>query len=155
MKELRMLCAEDEQSRSCWMTAFRIFKVILHCLHHSTANMTSSILLILCNASNLMAFIHYCSFSFAVWDRIVPELQDSSTKENFTFTLFSSCGKFTGVIVHVRIQSDLVQVNDLPSYVVCLHSCILTVTCLCLPLEERIRELPRGNGFLREDRQSD
>uniref|UniRef100_A0AAX7V3H5 Growth factor receptor-bound protein 10b n=1 Tax=Astatotilapia calliptera TaxID=8154 RepID=A0AAX7V3H5_ASTCA len=26
MKELRMLCAEDEQSRSCWMTAFRIFK---------------------------------------------------------------------------------------------------------------------------------
>lgn len=28
MKELRMLCAEDEQSRSCWMTAFRIFKVI-------------------------------------------------------------------------------------------------------------------------------
>ncbi|KAM4568747.1 growth factor receptor-bound protein 10-like isoform 2-T2 [Fundulus diaphanus] len=26
MKELRMLCAEDEQSRTCWMTAFRIFK---------------------------------------------------------------------------------------------------------------------------------
>uniref|UniRef100_A0A3B3YJF7 Growth factor receptor-bound protein 10b n=1 Tax=Poecilia mexicana TaxID=48701 RepID=A0A3B3YJF7_9TELE len=25
-KELRMLCAEDEQSRTCWMTAFRIFK---------------------------------------------------------------------------------------------------------------------------------
>ncbi|XP_038131779.1 growth factor receptor-bound protein 10 isoform X2 [Cyprinodon tularosa] len=26
MKELRMLCAEDEQSRTCWMSAFRIFK---------------------------------------------------------------------------------------------------------------------------------
>ncbi|XP_037532332.1 growth factor receptor-bound protein 10 [Nematolebias whitei] len=26
MKELRMLCAEDEQSRTCWMTAFRLFK---------------------------------------------------------------------------------------------------------------------------------
>ncbi|KAJ8415693.1 hypothetical protein AAFF_G00402500 [Aldrovandia affinis] len=25
-KELRMLCAEDEQSRTCWMTAFRLFK---------------------------------------------------------------------------------------------------------------------------------
>lgn len=65
MKELRMLCAEDEQSRSCWMTAFRIFKVILQCLHRSTANVISSILfvpsnlLIVCNTSNLMAFIHY------------------------------------------------------------------------------------------------
>lgn len=27
MKELRMLCAEDEQGRTCWMTAFRLFKV--------------------------------------------------------------------------------------------------------------------------------
>uniref|UniRef100_A0A673MJK7 Growth factor receptor-bound protein 10-like n=1 Tax=Sinocyclocheilus rhinocerous TaxID=307959 RepID=A0A673MJK7_9TELE len=27
VKELRMLCAEDEQSRTCWMTAFRLFKV--------------------------------------------------------------------------------------------------------------------------------
>uniref|UniRef100_A0A671XQG1 Growth factor receptor bound protein 10 n=1 Tax=Sparus aurata TaxID=8175 RepID=A0A671XQG1_SPAAU len=26
MKELRMLCAEDEQGRTCWMTAFRLFK---------------------------------------------------------------------------------------------------------------------------------
>uniref|UniRef100_A0A668AIK8 Growth factor receptor bound protein 10 n=1 Tax=Myripristis murdjan TaxID=586833 RepID=A0A668AIK8_9TELE len=26
LKELRMLCAEDEQSRTCWMTAFRLFK---------------------------------------------------------------------------------------------------------------------------------
>ncbi|XP_068610844.1 growth factor receptor-bound protein 10 [Brachionichthys hirsutus] len=26
MKELRMLCAEDEQGRICWMTAFRLFK---------------------------------------------------------------------------------------------------------------------------------
>lgn len=26
-KELRMLCAEDEQARTCWMTAFRLFKV--------------------------------------------------------------------------------------------------------------------------------
>ncbi|XP_051576089.1 growth factor receptor-bound protein 10-like isoform X5 [Myxocyprinus asiaticus] len=26
VKELRMLCAEDEQSRMCWMTAFRLFK---------------------------------------------------------------------------------------------------------------------------------
>ncbi|XP_016362423.1 growth factor receptor-bound protein 10 isoform X1 [Sinocyclocheilus anshuiensis] len=26
VKELRMLCAEDEQSRTCWMTAFRLFK---------------------------------------------------------------------------------------------------------------------------------
>ncbi|XP_035279258.1 growth factor receptor-bound protein 10 isoform X2 [Anguilla rostrata] len=25
-KELRMLCAEDEQSRTCWMTTFRLFK---------------------------------------------------------------------------------------------------------------------------------
>ncbi|XP_052326042.1 growth factor receptor-bound protein 10-like isoform X2 [Oncorhynchus keta] len=25
-KELRMLCAEDEQSRTCWMTAFRLLK---------------------------------------------------------------------------------------------------------------------------------
>ncbi|XP_064409319.1 growth factor receptor-bound protein 10 isoform X2 [Latimeria chalumnae] len=25
-KELRLLCAEDEQSRTCWMTAFRLFK---------------------------------------------------------------------------------------------------------------------------------
>ncbi|MCJ8728369.1 hypothetical protein PDJAM_G00003720 [Pangasius djambal] len=25
-KELRMLCAEDEQTRTCWMTAFRLFK---------------------------------------------------------------------------------------------------------------------------------
>ncbi|TSL82508.1 Growth factor receptor-bound protein 10 [Bagarius yarrelli] len=25
-KELRMLCADDEQSRMCWMTAFRLFK---------------------------------------------------------------------------------------------------------------------------------
>lgn len=27
LKELRMLCAEDEQGRTCWMTAFRLFKV--------------------------------------------------------------------------------------------------------------------------------
>lgn len=27
VKELRMLCAEDETSRTCWMTAFRLFKV--------------------------------------------------------------------------------------------------------------------------------
>lgn len=27
VKELRMFCAEDEQSRTCWMTAFRLFKV--------------------------------------------------------------------------------------------------------------------------------
>jgi len=27
VKELRMLCAEDEQSRTCWMTAYRLFKV--------------------------------------------------------------------------------------------------------------------------------
>ncbi|XP_062385203.1 growth factor receptor-bound protein 10a isoform X2 [Sardina pilchardus] len=26
LKELRMLCAEDEQSRTCWMTAFRLLK---------------------------------------------------------------------------------------------------------------------------------
>uniref|UniRef100_A0A7N8X5M4 Growth factor receptor-bound protein 10b n=1 Tax=Mastacembelus armatus TaxID=205130 RepID=A0A7N8X5M4_9TELE len=26
LKELRMLCAEDEQGRTCWMTAFRLFK---------------------------------------------------------------------------------------------------------------------------------
>ncbi|CAL8248596.1 unnamed protein product [Lota lota] len=26
LKELRILCAEDEQSRTCWMTAFRLFK---------------------------------------------------------------------------------------------------------------------------------
>uniref|UniRef100_A0A3P9IY96 Growth factor receptor-bound protein 10b n=1 Tax=Oryzias latipes TaxID=8090 RepID=A0A3P9IY96_ORYLA len=26
MKELRMLCTEDEQSRTCWMTGFRLFK---------------------------------------------------------------------------------------------------------------------------------
>lgn len=26
VKELRMLCAEDEQSRTCWMTAFRLLK---------------------------------------------------------------------------------------------------------------------------------
>lgn len=28
MKELRMFCAEDEQGRTCWMTAFRLFKVL-------------------------------------------------------------------------------------------------------------------------------
>lgn len=27
MKELRLLCAEDEQGRTCWMTALRLFKV--------------------------------------------------------------------------------------------------------------------------------
>lgn len=27
MKELRLLCAEDDQIRSCWMTAFRLLKV--------------------------------------------------------------------------------------------------------------------------------
>uniref|UniRef100_A0A8P4G4M4 Growth factor receptor-bound protein 10 n=1 Tax=Dicentrarchus labrax TaxID=13489 RepID=A0A8P4G4M4_DICLA len=27
-KELKMLCAEDEQSRTCWMTAFRLLKVL-------------------------------------------------------------------------------------------------------------------------------
>lgn len=32
MKELRLLCAEDEQGRTCWMTAFRLFKVT-ECLH--------------------------------------------------------------------------------------------------------------------------
>ncbi|TNN79740.1 Growth factor receptor-bound protein 10 [Liparis tanakae] len=26
LKELRMLCAEDEQGRTCWITAFRLFK---------------------------------------------------------------------------------------------------------------------------------
>lgn len=26
-KELRLLCAEDEQGRTCWMTAFRLLKV--------------------------------------------------------------------------------------------------------------------------------
>lgn len=30
MKELRLLCAEDEQGRTCWMTAFRLFKVTEH-----------------------------------------------------------------------------------------------------------------------------
>ena len=27
MKELRLLCADDEQIRTCWMTAFRLLKV--------------------------------------------------------------------------------------------------------------------------------
>lgn len=27
MKGLKLLCSEDEQSRSCWMAAFRLFKV--------------------------------------------------------------------------------------------------------------------------------
>ncbi len=31
LKELRMLCAEDEQGRTCWMTAFRLFKVTRCC----------------------------------------------------------------------------------------------------------------------------
>lgn len=37
MKELRMLCAEDEQGRTCWMTAFRLFKVTqcLKAVHHA------------------------------------------------------------------------------------------------------------------------
>lgn len=34
-----------------------------------------------------------------------------------------------------------------------LSPIILTIVYLCLPLEERFRKLPCGNGFLREDRQ--
>ncbi|XP_063778689.1 growth factor receptor-bound protein 10 isoform X2 [Pseudophryne corroboree] len=30
IKELRFLCAEDEQSRTCWMTAFRLLKYGMH-----------------------------------------------------------------------------------------------------------------------------
>lgn len=29
-----MLCAEDEQSRTCWMTAFRLLKVLALLLYH-------------------------------------------------------------------------------------------------------------------------
>ena len=38
-KELKMLCAEDEQSRTCWMTAFRLLKVqYALVLKHSTTS---------------------------------------------------------------------------------------------------------------------
>lgn len=57
-----MLCAEDEQSRTCWMTAFRLLKV-----------------------SALVSFVRFESKAFTaddisspvftVWDCPVPELQ--------------------------------------------------------------------------------
>lgn len=36
-------------------------------------------------------------FFFPVWDCIVPELQDSSAKKNFTFTFLSTSGKFISI----------------------------------------------------------
>ncbi|PIO39865.1 hypothetical protein AB205_0012250 [Aquarana catesbeiana] len=37
IKDLRFLCAEDEQSRTCWMTAFRLLKVKFHEKYHGKA----------------------------------------------------------------------------------------------------------------------
>ena len=38
------------------------------------------------------------SIFFAVWDCIVPELQDSPTKKNLTFSLLSTCGKLVFIL---------------------------------------------------------
>lgn len=90
MKELRMLSAEDEQSRSCWMTAFRIFKVILR---------LKNIFNIVFNYTTPQHLQHSTTaLLFTVWDCIVPELQDSTAKKSPAFTLLSTCGKLTSLV---------------------------------------------------------
>lgn len=38
-----MLCAEDEQSRTCWMTAFRLLKVQACTLTHAVGLLTAAL----------------------------------------------------------------------------------------------------------------
>lgn len=52
MKELRMLCAEDEQGRTCWMTALRLFKVVFGFVFFLKDNSGSRIRLALDSLSN-------------------------------------------------------------------------------------------------------
>lgn len=69
-----MLCAEDEQSRTCWMTAFRLLKVLP----------------LLSNVANINEFVStwthtltspLLSCVLTVWDSTVSELQRSTAKE--------------------------------------------------------------------------
>lgn len=112
MKELRMLCAEDEQGRTCWMTAFRLFKVTqcLKAVYHAAFVLPHKRNGIYAKGQ-LPPFPSYnmlteavgsvgspaCFCFSTVWHRIVPELQDSSTEKNFTLTLLSPGGKFDPV----------------------------------------------------------
>lgn len=68
-----MLCAEDEQSRTCWMTAFRLLKV--HpLLPHVNLNEC-----VCTGRRQLMPSLLSCVLT--VWDSAVPELQRSPAEE--------------------------------------------------------------------------
>lgn len=92
-----MLCAEDEQGRTCWMTALRLFKVVF-CFAFFFSSRTTL-------ASGIDSLqTHYLTsvlLSFAVRDCVVPELQDSAAKKNATITFFSTCGEFVSGIVQL------------------------------------------------------
>lgn len=97
-----MLCAEDEQGRTCWMTALRLFKVVFcfaffFSFYFSLKGNTG-----FRNRLALDSLSNQCLLlSFAVRDCVVPELQDSTAKKNATITLFSTCGEFVSGIVQL------------------------------------------------------
>lgn len=69
-----MLCAEDEQSRTCWMTAFRLLKVLP--LLPYVVNMNS---FVSPWKRELMPSVFSCVLT--VWDSTVSELQRPPAEE--------------------------------------------------------------------------
>lgn len=72
-KELKMLCAEDEQSKTCWMTAFRLLKVGPGQRGEGRSEEPAPVN----TRPRLPLFLSHP----AVRDRVVPELQRSAAEE--------------------------------------------------------------------------
>lgn len=82
-----MLCAEDEQSRTCWMTAFRLLKV-RPSLSGAVGRWT--------NIKKKHVVLTWPSFScvlLTVWDRTVSELQRPAAEEVQPVAVLCACGE--------------------------------------------------------------
>lgn len=83
-KELKMLCAEDEQSRTCWMTAFRLLKVGPLPVKATTNRISQHLF------KKKKKMTVSCP---TVRDRVVPELQRSTAEEVQPFTVLRARGE--------------------------------------------------------------
>lgn len=84
-----MLCAEDEQSRTCWMTAFRLLKVLNLYLQISVEMNTHEFVRTWKHA--LTPPLLSCALT--VWDSTVSELQRSTAKEVRPLAFLRACGE--------------------------------------------------------------
>lgn len=81
-----MLCAEDEQSRTCWMTAFRLLKVL-----PLLSNVVNTNEFVSTWKHELMPPLLSCALT--VWDSAVSELQRSTAKEVQPLAFLCACGE--------------------------------------------------------------